>query len=167
MILLGASVSPFVRKVLVAAEKGMKLDNRTINPSTSTDPLFLSISPFRKIPALVDGDFKVADSTAIITYFEALQPLPAVLPTAPRERARAIWFEEVADTILFPAGQRVFFNRVVAPKFLRRAGDRPLPRRRIRCCRRCTATPARVPTGVPARQRAVDRISPWPACWST
>lgn len=124
MILLGASVSPFVRKVLVvAAEKGMKLDNRPINPSTSTDPLFLSISPFRKIPALVDGDFKVADSTAIITYFEALQPLPAVLPTAPRERARAIWFEEVADTILFPAGQRVFFNRVVAPKFLKRAGD--------------------------------------------
>jgi glutathione S-transferase len=124
MILLGASVSPFVRKVLVvAAEKGVKLDNRPINPSTSDDPLFLSTSPFRKIPALVDGDFKLADSTAIITYLEALHPLPAVLPAAPRERSRAIWFEEMADTILFPAGQRIFFNRVVAPKFLKRAGD--------------------------------------------
>jgi glutathione S-transferase len=124
MILLGASVSPFVRKVLVvAAEKGIKLENRPINPTTSNDPQFLSASPFRKIPALVDGDFSLADSTAIVAYLEALNPRPAVYPTAPRERARAIWFEEMADTILFPAGQKIFFNRVVAPKFLNRAGD--------------------------------------------
>jgi glutathione S-transferase len=124
MILLGASVSPFVRKVLVvAAEKGVKLENRPINPSTSKDPLFLAVSPFRKIPALVDGDFMLADSTAIVTYLEALHPQPPVFPAAPRERARAIWFEEMADTILFPAGQKVFHNRVVAPKFLGRPGD--------------------------------------------
>ena len=124
MILLGASVSPFVRKVLVvAAEKGVKLENRPINPSTSTDPLFLANSPFRKVPVLVDADFNLADSTAIVTYLEALHPLPAVLPAAPRERARAIWFEEMADTILFTAGQRIFFNRVVAPKLLKRTGD--------------------------------------------
>ncbi len=124
MILLGASVSPFVRKVLVvAAEKGVKLENRPLNPSTSQDPLFLSASPFRKIPALVDGDFSLCDSTAIVTYLEALHPQPAVLPAAPRDRARAIWFEEMADTILHSAGQRIFFNRVVAPKFLGRAGD--------------------------------------------
>jgi glutathione S-transferase len=124
MILLGASISPFVRKVLVvAAEKGVKLENRPLNPSTSTDPLFLATSPFRKIPVLVDGDFSLPDSTAIVTYLEALHPRPAVLPAAPRERARAIWFEEMADTILLSAGQRIFYNRVVAPKFLKRAGD--------------------------------------------
>ena len=124
MILLGASVSPYVRKVLVvAAEKGVKLDNRPINPTTSDDPVFLAASPFRKIPALLDGDFKLADSTAIITYLEALHPRPSVFPTDARDRARAIWFEEVADTIFFPAGQKIFFNRVVAPKFLGRAGD--------------------------------------------
>jgi len=124
MILLGASVSPYVRKVLVvAAEKGVKLDNRPINPSTSTDPQFLAASPFRKIPVLLDGDMALADSTAIVTYLEALHPQPAVLPAAPRERARAVWFEEMADTILHAAGQRIFFNRVVAPKFLGRAGD--------------------------------------------
>lgn len=124
MILLGASVSPFVRKVLVvAAEKGVKLDNRPINPTTSTDPQFLAASPFRKIPVLVDGDFSLPDSTAIITYLDGLHPQPPIYPTAPRDRARAIWFEEMADTILFPAGQRIFFNRVVAPKFLGRNGD--------------------------------------------
>jgi glutathione S-transferase len=124
MILLGASVSPFVRKVLVvAAEKGMKLENRPINPTTSDDPQFLAASPFRKIPALLDGDYQLADSTAIITYLEAKQPQPAVLPAEARARGKAIWYEEVADTLLFPAGQKVFFNRVVAPKFLNRPGD--------------------------------------------
>jgi glutathione S-transferase len=124
MILLGASVSPFVRKVLVvAAEKNIPLDHRQVSPTTSDDPLFLSASPFRKIPALVDGDFQISDSTAIVNYLEALHPEPPVIPVAPRERAKAIWFEEFADTILFPVEVKIFFNRVVAPKFLGRAGN--------------------------------------------
>ena len=90
MILLGASVSPFVRKVLVvAAEKGVKLENRPINPSTSTDPLFLANSPFRKVPLLVDADFTLADSTAIVTYLEALHPQPAADP-----KIRRVSFEK-------------------------------------------------------------------------
>jgi glutathione S-transferase len=34
-----------------------------------------------------------------------------------------VWFDEFADTILFGCGQKVFFNRVVAPRFLNRPGD--------------------------------------------
>jgi glutathione S-transferase len=124
MILLGASVSPFVRKVLiVAAEKGIKLENKPTNPTISDDPEFLAASPFRKIPALVDGDYSLADSTAIVNYLEANVPSPALIPAEARARGKAIWFEEVADTILFPAGARIFFNRIVAPKFLNMAGD--------------------------------------------
>jgi len=124
MILLGASISPFVRKVLVvAAEKGIPLQHRQINPSVSDDPQFLAASPFRKIPALVDGEFHLADSTAIVTYLEMKFPQSPVLPATPQERAKAIWYEEVADTVMFPAGQKVFFNRVILPRFLGRAGD--------------------------------------------
>lgn len=124
MLLMGANVSPFVRKVLVvAAEKGIALEHRPINPTTSDDPQFLAASPFRKIPAFMDGDFSVADSTAIITYLEAKFPQNPVIPTDARQRATAIWYEEMADTIFFPAGQKIFFNRVVLPKFLNRAGD--------------------------------------------
>jgi glutathione S-transferase len=124
MLLLGASVSPFVRKVLVvAAEKGIPLGHRQINPSSSDDADFLACSPFRKIPALLDGDFRLADSTAIVNYLEAKFPATPVIPLEPRARGMAIWFEEVADTILFPAGQKVFFNRIVAPKFLNLPGD--------------------------------------------
>lgn len=124
MILFGYSISPYVRKVLiVAAEKGIALDVRPVNPRTSDDAGFIAASPFRKMPALADGDFTLADSTAIVTYFESLKPTPAFLPTDARARAKAIWFEEMADTIMFTASSPIFFNRCVSAKFLNIPGD--------------------------------------------
>jgi glutathione S-transferase len=124
MILFGASVSPFVRKTLVvAAEKGIALENRPTNPRSSDDADYLAASPFRKIPALKDGDYSLCDSTAIISYLDAKHPQPAIIPQEARARGKAIWFEELADTILFTAVSKVFFNRVVAPKFLNMPGN--------------------------------------------
>ena len=124
MIVFGSSLSPYVRKALVfAAEKGIEVENRISGPGSEPDPDFVACSPFRKIPALQDGDFRVCDSTAIVAYFEAIKPEPALIPADPKLRARTIWYEEFADTILIPAGARVFFNRVVAPRFLGRPGD--------------------------------------------
>jgi glutathione S-transferase len=123
MILFGASVSPFVRKVLmVAAEKGISLENRPVVPN-SDDPAYLAASPFKKIPAFQDGDYTLADSTAIVAYLEAKAPTPAMYPSEARERGKAVWFEEFSDTIMFPAVTKIFFNRVVAPKMLKIPGD--------------------------------------------
>ena len=123
MILFGSSISPFVRKVLAfAAEKGIDLENRPTGLQ-STDEEFLRASPFRKIPALADGDYSLADSSAIVHYLEALHPEPNLIPTDPKARGRVVWFDEWADTILFGCGQKIFFNRVVAPRFLKIPGD--------------------------------------------
>lgn len=123
MILYGSSISPFVRKVLAfAAEKGIELEVKPVGIA-DPDPGFAEASPFRKMPALRDGDFTVADSTAIVTYLEAVRPEPNLIPAEPRARARTIWFEEVADTLLCGAGNKMFFNRVVAPLFLKKPGD--------------------------------------------
>lgn len=127
MILYGSSFSPFVRKVLVyAAEKGIALEVRQPGPRTSYAPEFLAASPLRKMPALVDGDFQIADSTAIITYLEALQPTPALLPADARARARAIWFEEFADTEMVRVVFKTFFNRIVLPRFQKQPGNEAL-----------------------------------------
>lgn len=124
MILLGASVSPFVRKVLVvAAEKGITFEHRPTNPRSSDDPDYLLASPFRKIPALKDGDYTLADSTAIIQYLDAKFPQQAIIPAEARARGKAIWFEEVADTLLAPAVSKVFLNRVIMPVFLNMPGN--------------------------------------------
>jgi glutathione S-transferase len=123
MILYGASVSPFVRKVLAfAAEAGIELEVKAVGLG-SPDPGFLEASPFRKMPALRDGDFTVSDSTAIVAYLDALHPQSGLIPTEPKARARTIWYEEFADTIATAALAKVFFNRIVAPRFLGREGD--------------------------------------------
>ena len=123
MIVYGSSMSPFVRKVLAfAAEKGIEVESKPLGLN-SDDPDFLAASPFRKIPAFRDNDFAISDSSAIIAYLDALKPQPELIPAAPRSRARTIWFDEFADTIIGACGTKLFFNRIVAPKFLKREGD--------------------------------------------
>lgn len=123
MILYGSSLSPFVRKVLAfAAEKGIELDTKPVGIG-DPDPEFRAASPFGKMPALADGDFRLADSSAIVHYLDALHPEPVMIPADPEERGRTIWFEEFADGILAGCGVKMFFNRIVAPRFLKRAGD--------------------------------------------
>jgi glutathione S-transferase len=123
MIVYGSTMSPFVRKVLAfAAEKEIAVELKPMGLG-SQDPDFLEASPFRKMPAFRDGDFTLADSTAIITYLEAIKPDPNLIPAAPKAHAKAIWFEEFADTIVCAAGGKLFFNRIVAPRFLGMEGD--------------------------------------------
>ena len=123
MKIYGFPLSPFVRKVLVAVkEKGLEAEIVPSNPS-QPDEEFAAISPFHKIPAFRDGDFTVADSTAIVTYLDAKYPEPALLPAAPEARARAIWFEEVADTVLIPAGAPIVVNRFLKPHIFGTEGD--------------------------------------------
>lgn len=115
MIIMGGRVSPFVRKVLIfAAEKGIAVEVKPGGFGQGGEA-FAQVSPFGKIPALQDGDFTISDSTAIITYMDALHPEPNLIPTDPRARARTIWYEEFGDTVVQPVGREMFFNRVVAP----------------------------------------------------
>jgi glutathione S-transferase len=124
MILYGSSMSPFVRKVLAfAGEKGIDLDLQSFGTFADPKPEYLEASPFRKMPALRDGDYSLADSSAIVQYLEALQPEPALIPTDAKQRGKAIWFDEFADTILVACGAKIFFNLIVAPRFLGRPGD--------------------------------------------
>ena len=123
MILYGSSMSPYVRKVLAyAGEKGIELDSQPLGIGDRS-PDFRAASPFGKMPALSDGDFRLADSSAIIHYLEAKHPEPELIPADPQLRGKCIWYEEFADTILSGCGSKMFFNRIVAPVFLKRDGD--------------------------------------------
>ncbi len=123
MILYGSTMSPFVRKVVAfAAEKSIALDIHPVGLG-DPDPGFRAASPFGKMPALDDDGYTLADSSAICHYLEAKHPDRALIPAEAKARGRTIWYEEFADTILFPCGGAMFFNRVVAPRFLGREGD--------------------------------------------
>ena len=123
MIVYGSSLSPYVRKVLAfAGEKGVEVEvSGTGAPNHK--PEYLEASPFRKMPALRDGDYTLPDSSAIIHYIDALHPEPVLIPADPKLRGKTIWFEEFADTILVTCGAKIFFNLIVAPRFMGRPGD--------------------------------------------
>jgi glutathione S-transferase len=119
VIIYGNTLSPFVRKTIVfATEKGVDFEFKA-----QTDPDFKVVSPFAKMPGFRDGDFTISDSTAIITYLDTIKPEPNLIPTEAKARARTIWFEEYGDTIVADCGGKIFFNRVVSPRFFGRPGD--------------------------------------------
>ncbi|PIK73292.1 glutathione S-transferase, partial [Methylobacterium frigidaeris] len=121
--LYGTSLSPFVRKVLVVlAEKGVEFKHVPLR-FHDPDPRFRAASPFGKIPALEDEDFRLADSSAIIHYLERRHPEPAMLPREARDLGRAIWFDELGDTELFPLLVKPFVQRVLRPRFMNQPCD--------------------------------------------
>jgi len=67
------------------------------------EPEFLEISPFNRIPVLVDGDFNIIESIAILDYLEAKYPLPSLLPLEPKAIARVRMAEMVTINELLPA----------------------------------------------------------------
>lgn len=118
LVVYGSSLSPFVRKVrVVLAEKGLSYEHQQINPFAPPD-WFLEISPLKRIPVLRDTDEPepntLPDSSVICAYLEAKCPQPALYPVQPFARARALWFEEYADTQMMQSiGPGLFFERVV------------------------------------------------------
>jgi glutathione S-transferase len=124
LTLYGVNGSPFVRKVrVVLAEKAVPYDHEPVMPG-NPDPEYRKMSPLGKIPALRDGDRAFSDSSVICQYLERLHPEPPMYPKDPYEFARALWFEEYADTALAEVfGPKIFFPRVVGKRFLGKEPD--------------------------------------------
>ena len=123
MIIYGSVVSPFVRKLLAyLGEKGVDFELKGVGIG-DPDPGFRAASPLGKMPAMDDDGFMLADSSAIIQYVEAKHPAPELIPVDPQARGRVIWWEEFGDTVFAACSGKIFFNRIVAPKFLGREGD--------------------------------------------
>lgn len=121
--ILGVNLSPFVRKTRVfCAEKGIAIDNQPVFPG-SPDPEYRRKSPLGKIPCLEDGDFVIPDSSVICAYLERVHPEPPLYPKDAKEYARALWYEEYADTKLLDAVTPPFVQRVVNAKFMNQPVD--------------------------------------------
>jgi glutathione S-transferase len=123
MIVFGSTLSPYVRKVMVfGAEKGLTLELQAAGLGRG-GPDFQAASPFGKMPGFKDEDFLISDSSAIVAYLEAKHPDPCLIPAEPRARARTIWFDELADTLMMAAGGAIFGNRFVRPRVLKAPCD--------------------------------------------
>jgi len=124
LTIIGSYVSPYVRKVLACMNlKGIGYEVDPITPFFG-DEEFRRRSPLCRIPVLIDGDFSISDSSVICAYLDENYPGQALLPADPKDRARARWLEEYADTRLgdlFIWG--FFYQKVVRPAVWGEAPD--------------------------------------------
>jgi glutathione S-transferase len=98
--IIGSYASPYVRKVLAClALKGLDYEIDPITAFFGNDA-FERLSPLRRIPVLIDGDVSLCDSSVICAYLDEAYPERPLLPESPKDRARARWLEEYADTRL-------------------------------------------------------------------
>jgi glutathione S-transferase len=92
MLLYSFQVTPNNRKVEAFIKHfDLDVDIHQVNfreKETSTDEYF-AINPMRKVPVLVDGDFKLWESNAILTYLAQKFPETNALPTDLQGRADA------------------------------------------------------------------------------
>jgi len=98
-------LSAYAMKVKMALlEKGLEF--KAILPegmaNGTAGGAFVEASPRAEIPALVDGDVKVFDSTIILEYLEDKWPDPPLLPHGAAQRARVRMIEDVMDSLYEP-----------------------------------------------------------------
>lgn len=133
LLIVGSYLSPYVRKVLVCLEvKGIAYEVDHIVPFFGDDR-FSRLSPLRRIPVLVDGDLVLSDSSVICQYIDDKEPAPALLPSDIRDRARARWLEEFADTRMGDVFIWQLFNQIaIRPSVWGEKGDRELVDRTLK-----------------------------------
>jgi glutathione S-transferase len=111
----GVLVSVHTRKVIVAAiEKELPYQINQVVPVIpgNPPPNWRALSPTGMIPAISDGDFTLADSTAICAYLERAHPQHPLYPTDAKAYARAMWLEQYAGGTVFRHVVHPLFHRV-------------------------------------------------------
>src|SRR6185295_7256868 len=93
--------SPYARKVRIALyEKDVPFERVRALHGDCNRTDFIDVNPRAEVPALVDGDFALYDSTLICEYLEDRYSEPALYPADARLRAKCRLVEDLADTQL-------------------------------------------------------------------
>lgn len=100
-----ARPSFYARPVWLALlEKQLSFELISVNlGGDQFEPEFMALNPFSHVPVLVDGDFRVIESLAILDYLEAKYPNPPLLPKDPEALATVRMVQLVALNELLPA----------------------------------------------------------------
>jgi glutathione S-transferase len=112
------SGSPFAWRVWLALEhKQLSYELRTLSfdRNEHKTPEFLAINPRGKVPALVDGEFTLWESGAILEYLEDRYPERPILPKDPAGRAIARRIAAEADNYLYPLQRPLMMATLYTP----------------------------------------------------
>jgi glutathione S-transferase len=109
MKLHGIPMSPFVQRVLMAAQiKGIEIELAALPAGGMQTPEFAAISPTRRMPVLEESDgWRVVESGPIVAYLDETQPGPPLFPRNARAAAKARAIASIVDAEVH-AGLRHF-----------------------------------------------------------
>ncbi len=105
--------STFTRRVLIALiEKAIPHELIPVDMAAREhiQPAYRALNPYGRVPTLMEDDFVLYESTAILNYLEAIHPSPPLTPADPRGRALVDMHMKLCDlelarqtgTIIFP-----------------------------------------------------------------
>jgi glutathione S-transferase len=123
LTIYGVPISVHVRKAIVTAIlKGVDHRVEPVIPF-NPPPSWNSLSPTGLIPAMQDGDFILAESTAICFYMERKNARPAILPSDPKECSRALFFDGYSGHVFRTVIHGLFFQKIINPAILKGTTD--------------------------------------------
>jgi glutathione S-transferase len=112
--------SPNVRRVrLAAAVLGLELEEKTLDfvKGEHKSPEFLALNPNGAVPTLVDGDFVLTESRAIMQYLASRKPESGLFPRDEAARADVTRWQFWDSSHFSPALGTLFFQKILRPVF--------------------------------------------------
>jgi glutathione S-transferase len=94
-------------------------------------PSFLALNPYGKIPVLLEDDFALSESDAILFYLAERFPEARLVGSTPRDRARVLRWCNFNATGLYPAYYDVYFHTRAGPQESRVESQAESGRRRF------------------------------------
>lgn len=122
-LLYGIGASPYVRKIrFILAFKGIEYDFDPVIPGQTPEG-YSDFSPLNKVPAFRFGDFAISDSSVIAQYIEKKFNHQSIFPENAEDYAKALWFEEYADSRMTEILGGIFFNKFAKPLVFKMPAD--------------------------------------------
>jgi glutathione S-transferase len=114
------SRSPMARRVWRGLlEKGIEFEPILMKLNgDQMQPEYVELNPFHHVPMIVDGDFRLIESLAILDYLETKYPIPALLPKELQALATVKMVQMVSSNELLPKIITLLFESENSPKYL-------------------------------------------------
>ncbi len=112
--------SPMARRVWrFLLEKDIPFEPILMNLNgDQMQPEYLELNPFHHVPVIVDGNFRVIESLAILDYLEAKYPTPALLPKDIKALGTVRMVQMVSTNELLPKVISLIFDSDDSEKYV-------------------------------------------------
>jgi glutathione S-transferase len=115
-IVIGFPQSSYVWTARAALNyKGVEYEMRAIAPPANRAPEHLARHPWAKVPAFEHDDLRLYETAAICAYVDAAFDGPALMPSNPRELARAHQVISIVNAYFYPTAVPGYILQYIFP----------------------------------------------------